>query len=202
MDKKERTTSTKFLLRPLGIIKKSEKISESRIKDFGFIDAFIKDVNHEQDYTHPLYLLFKQENSPLSFREFIQDEYDRGLLLEDYDYPEGYIVLLYDYPDRFRDDYEKILEGKYSETSKEFQDFFPDKVELDGKMEVSVYYRVFHKAEDLRKHLEEKYGLELPEDSEVRRAPYIGEIPVDKINPKYLETIPSETLNIKNYIDG
>lgn len=186
MEKEKQTASTRYLLRPLGIIKKDEKIDSSKLKDFGFIDAFIKDVNHKHDYTHPLYLLFRQKEIMTTFREFVQDEYERGLLLEDYDYPEGHIVLLYDYPEKFKQDYDKIMAGKYSETSKEFQKCFPESIEIYGKTMNTVQFMVFNKDQYLRDKFKEEYDIDIPEDSEVWSIPYEEK----------------ETLDIQNYIDG
>lgn len=184
------TTSTVFLVKPLDIIEKEQDLKTSKlVKDFGFLDAFIKDVNHEMDYSHPLYLLFKQDHAILSFREFVQDEYERGLLTEDYDYPEGYIVLLYEYPERFREDYDKIIQGRYSETSREFKDCFPIKTMFKGKESGSYYTNIFNKSEEIKATLRkafQEFGVEFDENAEVRPAP----------------EIEAETLDIQKYLNG
>lgn len=184
-DERQYTTTTKFLLRPLGVVGKDENISTSRIGDFGFINAFIKDVDHESVYTHPVYILFKQEEHRSTFMDFIEEEYEKGTLLEDYDYPENYIVLVYDYPERFKDDYDKVINGEYSKTSGEFQNMFPESSIINGTKEVSMYMNVFKKHPDLRKALEKEWNITLDKDSEVRTVPFLGR----------------ETLNIKNYIN-
>jgi hypothetical protein len=203
----EQTAATRWLLRPLGIIKRHEKLSTSVIRDFGFVDAYVKDKYHETDYSHPLHLLFKQDHAMTSFRDFIQSEYERGLLLEDYDYPEGYIVLLYDYPDVFKSDYDKILRGEYSKTSKDFQACFPDNVIVDGEKQITMYYRTFNKSEDLREALEKKYGFKLPEQSEVWKSPYVDEVPDvifvddDGLLKHLKDEVPSETLDINKFLN-
>lgn len=179
------TTTSKFLLRPLGIIEKEEKLENSKIKDFGFINAFVKDLNHETEYSHPLYLLFKQAHAIVHFQDFVLGEYERGLLLEDYDYPEGFVVLVYDYPEECKSDYEKILAGKYSETSKYFQSFFVEKSVYKGKSTDSYYHRIFNKDPEVRKAMERAYEVEIDEDSEVRSIP----------------NIENETLDISKYIN-
>lgn len=194
---KEYTISARFLLRPLGIVKKNETLSTSNIRNFGFVNAFIKDLNHETEYEYPLYLLFKQEQPILSFRDFVNEEYDRGYLLEDYDYPEGFIVMVYDYPNEYREDYNKVMDGKYSQTSKKFQNHFPETMMLEGVMQESVYSKVFNRNDKFRKGLEVIYGIELDKDSEVWRSPYMDEVPKD------LEgKIPSETLDITKYVNN
>lgn len=198
----EPTASTRWLLRPIGIIKRNEGLSTSAIKDFGFVNAYVKDRNYETDLTHPLYVLFKQDHFISTFSDFIQYEYERGLLLEDYDYPEGYVVLLYDYPDTFKTDYDKILKGKYSQTSTDFQACFPKKIIVDGVEEDTMYFRTFTRNEKLKKIMEDRFGFELPEDAEVWKSPYIDFVPdityigEDGLSKNLMDEVPSETLDI------
>lgn len=178
----KRTIATDFLIRPLGLVEKDEGLSKSKIKDFGFLEAFLKDVNHEMDYSHPLYLLFKQDHAILSFRDFVQEEYEAGALVEDYDYPDGYIVLVYEYPDKFKEDYDKIKEGRYSETSKEFKSMFPIKGIYKGQETDSYYTLIFNKTDEAKKWLQEKYeefGVKLEEDVEMLPPPDIEEETLD-----------------------
>ena len=84
---------------------------------------------------------------------------------------DGFVVVVYEINPRLKDDIELIKQGKYSQTSKKFQDIFPKAIQIrkNGlkRDEISLQYRVFNKTEDLRQFWEDKLGVELEEDMEV-----------------------------------
>ena len=64
-----RSITTLFMVKPLGIgIEKLDKV--------GFINAFVRDVEHDCIYQDCVYLLFKPTDMDL-FRDFIDSEYER-----------------------------------------------------------------------------------------------------------------------------
>ena len=93
------------------------------------------------------------------------------LLIDDYDYEDGYVVLVYEINPKLKKDIELIKQGKYSQTSPAFQGIFPKVVQIrkNGlrRDEISLQYRVFNKTEDLVQFWEDKLGVDLPEDVEV-----------------------------------
>jgi hypothetical protein len=143
------------------------KVPKDALRGNGFINAYVRDVRKEDHYDECIYLLFKPENLD-KFREFLDSEYERTkAVIEDYDYEDGYVVVVYQLDDKYKNDFVLVKEGKYSKTSLQFQKLFPKviKITRNGlhKDEVSLQYRIFNKAEDLVSFWEDKLGIDLIE---------------------------------------
>lgn len=141
------------------------KVPKDALRTNGFINAYIKDARREDHYEGCIYLLFKPENLD-KFREFLDAEYERTKnVIEDYDYEDGYVVVVYQLNDKYVKDFNLVREGRYSKTSTEFQKLFPRTVKIvkDGyaKDEISLQYRIFKKNEELINFWEEKLGIDL-----------------------------------------
>jgi hypothetical protein len=80
-------------------------------------------------------------------------------------------VVVYEINPRLKADIDLIKQGKYSKTSKKFQEIFPKvvKIKKNGlhRDEISLQYRVFNKTEDLVQFWQDKLGMELPDDVDV-----------------------------------
>jgi hypothetical protein len=118
-----------------------------------------------------VYLLFKPEDLD-KFRNFLDNEYERTKsIIDDYDYEDGYVVVVYEINPRLKGDIELVKQGKYSQTSPAFQGIFPKVVQIKKnglrRDEISLQYRVFNKTEDLVKFWEDKLDINLPSDVEV-----------------------------------
>jgi hypothetical protein len=143
------------------------KVPKDALRGNGFINAYIKDARREDQYKDSIYLLFKPTDLD-KFREFLDSEYERTkTIIEDYDYEDGYVVVVYQLNDKYKKDFNLIKEGKYSKTSEEFQKLFPKVIKIvrNGlhKDEISLQYRIFNKNEDLVSFWEEKLGIDLKE---------------------------------------
>ncbi len=143
------------------------KVPKYALISNGFINGYIKDSRREDQYPESIYLLFKPENLD-KFREFLDNEYDRTkAIIEDYDYEDGFVVVVYKLDEKYKKDYDLVKEGKYSKTSVDFQKLFPKSVTIvkEGieKEEMSLQARVFKKTEDLVEFWEEKLGVKLKE---------------------------------------
>jgi len=143
------------------------KVPKDALRGNGFINAYVRDVRKEDHYDECIYLLFKPENLD-KFREFLDNEYERTkAVIEDYDYEDGYVVVVYQLDDKYKKDFTLVKQGKYSKTSKDFQKLFPKviKITRNGlhKDEISLQYRIFNKAEDLVSFWEDKLGIDLVE---------------------------------------
>jgi hypothetical protein len=143
------------------------KVPKDALRGNGFINAYVRDVRKEDHYDECIYLLFKPENLD-KFREFLDNEYERTkAVIEDYDYEDGYVVVVYQLDDKYKNDFVLVKEGKYSKTSLQFQKLFPKviKITRNGlhKDEISLQYRIFNKAEDLVSFWEDKLGIDLVE---------------------------------------
>lgn len=147
------------------------QIPRQTLVDNGYINGYIKDALRDVQYEECVYLLFRPKNLD-KFREFLDGEYERTKsIIDDYDYEEGFVVVVYKLNSKFSKDIKLIKHGKYSKTSKEFQALFPKivKAKVNGlhRDEISLQYRVFNRTEDLVKFWEEKLGVEFEDDQEV-----------------------------------
>jgi hypothetical protein len=147
------------------------KVGKEKLVDNNFINAYSKDGRKDVQYENAVYLLFKP-NSLDKFKEFLDGEYERTKdIIDDYDYEDGYVVVVYALNNKFKRDFKLIRQGKYSTTSPEFQALFPKivKIKKNGlhKDEISLQYRVFNKTEDLRVFWQEKFDVEFDDDMEV-----------------------------------
>jgi len=143
------------------------KFPKDALKSNGFINGYVKDDRKDAQYENAVYILFKPENLD-KFREFLDNEYERTeKIIEDYDYEDGYVVVVYQLNEKYKKDYDLVKLGKYSQTSKSFQNEFPKSVKIIksglSKDEISLQSRVFAKSPDLVDFWEEKLGLELEE---------------------------------------
>lgn len=147
------------------------KIPKGELSENGFINGYIKDDSREVQYEGCIYLLFQPKDLD-KFREFLDNEYERTKsVIDDYDYDDGYVVVVYELDTKYERDFKLIRKSKYSKTSKEFQALFPKLIKIKhkgiNKDEVSLQYRVFNKTEDLVKFWEEKLGVEFDDNQEV-----------------------------------
>ena len=146
-------------------------IGRGKLIDNGFVNGYIKDGKRDIQYENAVYLLFKPTDLD-KFREFLDGQYEKTKsIIDDYDYEDGYVVVVYEINPRLKNDVELIKQGKYSQTSKKFQEIFPKVVKIRknglSRDEISLQFRVFNKTEDLVQFWEDKLGVELPEDVEV-----------------------------------
>jgi hypothetical protein len=116
-------------------------------------------------------LLFKPININ-KFRRFLDDEYERTkTIIEDYNYEDGFVVVVYKLDTSFIKDFDLIKEGKYSKTSLPFQALFPKVVTLikngSSREEISLQYRIFNKTQDLVQYWEDKFGIEFDNKQEI-----------------------------------
>jgi hypothetical protein len=160
----KKTITTMFFIPTLGI-------DRDMLAKNNFINGYVKDSNRDIQYENAVYLLFKPEDLD-KFRIFLDDEYERTKsIIDDYDYEDGYVVIVYEINSKLKNDIELIKQGKYSKTSPAFQGIFPKVVQIKKnglrRDEISLQYRVFNKTEDLVQFWEDKLGIELPEDLEV-----------------------------------
>lgn len=160
----KRTATTIFIVPTL-------KIDKDNLRNNGFINGYIADKNSELQYENAAFLLFKPENLE-KFMNFVDGEYERTptSLVDDYDCGEGYVVLVYELNQKFIQDYNLIKQGKYSKTSKAFQDLFPKTVVLyrNGYEEhqMSLQHRVFNKSADLKAYWHSKIDQNIPDELE------------------------------------
>jgi hypothetical protein len=147
------------------------RVPKDALRTNGFINGYIKDEKMQHDYKDSIYLLFKPDNLD-KFREFLDGEYERTKsIIEDYDYEDGFVVVVYQLNERFKQDFELVKQGKYSKTSKAFQSEFPKSVKIIksglSKDEISLQLRIFKKSADLIEFWEDKIGITFEDEFEV-----------------------------------
>jgi len=157
---KSLTTTSLFLLPVFGIDNKV-------LSGNGFINGYIGDINETQPEGNVLFCLFQPVDVD-AFNLWLDKIED--ITLYDYDYEDGYVVVVLKFPKEFDADYKLITEGKYSRTSKAFQGLFPKTIEfqVDGVLYSTehITYRVFNKLPALKKEIEEYYEVTLDKDTE------------------------------------
>jgi hypothetical protein len=136
----------------------------------GFINGYSKDRSREVQYENCIYLLFRPKNVD-KFRIFLEKEYERMKVVDDYDYEGEYVIVVYELDKKYSKDFNLIRQGKYSKTSKQFQEQFSKlvKVMTNGlhKDDISLQYRIFNRTEDLIKFWEDKFNVEFDNEQEV-----------------------------------
>lgn len=148
------------------------KIQREALYDNGFLNAYAKDEMRDGiEHEDAIHLLFHPKDMD-KFGEFLNNEYDRTKdVIEDYDYPGGFVVVVYKLNPKFKTDFDIVKKGRYSKTSADFQEQFPKvvKIMVNGlhRDEISLQIRVFKKTADLRKFWEDKFDVEFDEDQEV-----------------------------------
>jgi len=162
--KLERTITSVFMMPTL-------KIGRERLDENGFINAYIKDNSRQEQYKNCIYLLFKPTDLD-KFKMFLDEEYERTkAVIDDYDYPDGYVVVVYELNMKWEADYHLIKQGRYSKTSKEFQNEIPKVVKIlkDGlrRDEISLQHRIFRKSTDLKEYWERELGVNFDDEMEV-----------------------------------
>jgi hypothetical protein len=160
----KKTITSIFMVPTLGIDKE-------KLKSNNFLNAYVKDARKDIQYENCVYLLFQPEDLDV-FKDFLDQEYERTQqVIDDYDYEEGFVVVVYKLDKKYKRDFELVTHGKYSLTSEGFQSKFPKVVKLKknglNRDEISLQYRIFNRTEDLIQFWEDKLGVSFADDQEV-----------------------------------
>lgn len=151
------TNTTLFLLPISGNQKKD-------LKRYGFLNAFLQDELKSEEYENCIICLF-QPTDIVDFDMFVEEEKLKKVnVVDDYDYPGGFSVVVYDLGKDYEEDINKIMEGKYSKTSKRYKQLFAERI---GIMKTkTIQHLVFERSPQMKKEIEKLYDLELPQDME------------------------------------
>lgn len=146
------------------------KIGNEKLETHNFINAYSEDKQKEGIYRNAVFLLFKPQSNH-SFSQFVNEEQERGVWIDDYDYEDGYVVLVYKMPEIAENDLKLLKSGQYSKTSKSFKNKYTQvkKIVKNNKHydEISLQWQIFLKDNNLRGYWEDKIGVSLKEDMEV-----------------------------------
>lgn len=147
------TSTTLFLLPITGNLK-------SDLLKHGFLNAYVEDELKKGEYENCIICLF-QPKDLVDFDLFVEEERNKINFVDEYDYDGGFSVLVYSLGAEYQDDIDRILKGKYSSTTKKYQQLIP---KFMGIMTKSIQHMVFEKSPAMKKKIEELYDIELPED--------------------------------------
>ena len=147
------------------------KVPKGELINNGFIDGYVADLQRDIQYENAVYLLFQPKNVD-KFRNFLDSEYERTKsIIEDYDYEDGYVVVVYKLDSKYKEDFDLVRKGKYSKTSRAFQKLFPDKIvtnKLGLKQEkYSLQYKIFNRTQDMIDFWENKFAVRFDKHMEV-----------------------------------
>lgn len=181
-DLKEWTVSNLFMVPLL-------KIGRGKLEKLGFVNSYLYNGEEFEEYpSNSIHLLF-QPKSMDRFNNFLLAEREEGKnIVDEKDYSNGYVLVTYELPQAYTKDYALILEGRYSETSDEYQLNIPGIVRYtkdNGKSvtDMTLQHMVFSKYAHLKRHWEEEFNVQMDEDQELWTKP----------------TIESETFKLSNY---
>lgn len=143
------------------------KIGNDKLTEAGFISAYLKDEIHEVDYDRGVYLLFKPK-SQLDFDEFLTEERERkALIIDEYDYQMGLVMLVYQYPLKWKNDVEILMTGRFTKVSREFQNNISKTETVRGKMGrketevMTIQHQIFKCSPELVEFWREEEELEI-----------------------------------------
>jgi hypothetical protein len=92
-------------------------------------------------------------------------------VIDDYDYEDGFVVVVYKLDNKWKKDFSLIREGLYSQTSEKFKASFPKNVKfIRYGMTVekaSIQHKIFNKTKDLRDYWEDRLDVSFTEDMEL-----------------------------------
>jgi hypothetical protein len=142
---------------------------------FGFVEAYSDDIAKPRNFgSNKLYLLFKKNKE---FKRILSTLSVKNNFVDHYSKPPDKEVIVFSLPKEYREDYEKIREGKYSELSKEFMSFFPKTITYVGidpvknipvnKRVKSIQFMIYERDERLKQYWEQKIGIEIAEKAEL-----------------------------------
>lgn len=166
------------------------KIDRDKLKENGFLNGYCIDKRKDAHYDGCIYLLFKPEDLD-KFRSFLDEEYERTKqVIDDYDYENGYVVVVYKLDTEWNADFACVREGLYSRTSKEFQSLFPETIIVSRgkkqlpKHEKTLQHRVFEKSDELKDYWEKKIDVVFTDDMELWDGFHLEEETLDLDNIK------------------
>jgi hypothetical protein len=137
-----------------------------------FINSFLNDYKLTHKFEKPLFFLIKTQhlldplfvsiNSFLNANKNFVFSYPIGMRGDEY-----LFMYVFQCPEKFHEDYDLFMMGKYSHFSPDFKNRFEKKVlDKEGKTVDSPIYGVIHKTDKTRKKIESIIGEPLGSDQE------------------------------------
>ncbi len=174
------------------------KIPMNVLGEMGLINTFLDDLNKENYDIQGdlLYLLFNNTDS-IVFSDFLSEYKDKIEIIDDYDYEGGWIVVVVRLDEKWKEDYSKFYEGKYSEMSKEFKEQFPYSANTEDdkgvlSKDTTLQWSIFKKDKRIALEWNEEYGLDVKRNNEVWQCPQMDK---EVLTEEYLENLIKKVKN-------
>lgn len=150
------------------------KIDRNSMIANGFINSYLYNTEKNFDYEDfHIHMVYHPSDMDM-FNKFVEIEKIRlgKLFVDEYDYEDGYSVLVYKVPEDLNYGVNLILEGKYSKLDKHYMNHLPNIITVRKRTgvtstETSLSHLIYTKDPLLRKMWESILNTGLPEDSEV-----------------------------------
>ena len=131
-----------------------------------YVNTYLFNAEEEVTYNNSIQVLFQPVNLAW-FNTFVASEEDRGAtIIDEFDYPSGDVLLVYRLPVNLENDFNLILEGKYSKVSEKYKKLFPKVVKIRGKEVLSLQWMVLNKDIKLKTFWEEEFNTTLLNENE------------------------------------
>lgn len=158
--------STLFILKPVV----GESYGSLR-ENYGFINSYLKDKAREDLSGDLLFVLFKPEDFEY-FGMFVSEQIaENHNFIEDYDYTDGYVVIVYKIPQVMKEDFEKFKKGEYSKFSHIIKNCYKKEIKSFIDPNKSFQWKVFDKSKELKKELEDFLDVQFTKDMELWQIP-------------------------------
>lgn len=137
------------------------------IKKRNLVNTFIGDRDYPK-YDNNIFLLYKFSGAKefLLYEDFLKST---DLFVDSYDPDNHHVMFVFKVPSFYQSDYDLFKQGKYSEMNYDYKVvIFGFHNIIDHEHRVA---KVLFKHPDLREELEERIGVEIPENMEVSSIP-------------------------------
>lgn len=170
----QRTVTSIFLVPLLGI--RRERLQDPAV---GYVNGYLMDAGCSTPHTNVVYLVFQPKGLGV-FNSFLQEERARTtgcVLVDEYDYEGGYVVLVYPLPPEADRIMAYLLNGQYSQFPADIQERYPKVLKITDprsglhRDEPALQWRIFKKDRNLRTYWEGIVGQPLDPEAEVWSVP-------------------------------
>ncbi len=152
------TKTTQFMLASL-------EVTLSTLMLRAFVNAFLDDADHDHDYIRPLFLLFRVLDNKRDWERMYVDITKNPNYIRDYNVGQengsDMVMFVFRVPAKYTEDYYNFKRGRYSKFSNIYKSKFTKYISSKTKgKEESVIWQVIHKADTLKRRLEQDLKLQ------------------------------------------
>ncbi len=147
------------------------------VKDKFYEQGFISTYLTCNKLSYPfevIYILFNPGEFSIDYNYFERMLINNPNYIEVFDLGNNLVLYVYKIPDKFKEDYNLFLQGKYSKFSKEYKKLFPERSYIIGtdkkpirdhngkyKTEMSPFHHVFNRSDYIKSKWADKIGYEI-----------------------------------------